>query len=89
MYDAGYIKRKPIKELSATVSKDNDTYDGKSSLGEDYDPPYNADQIKASYGLDTYKKLARDPARKWRMETGLELIHEAPTLTDLSRIWAN
>lgn len=36
----------------------------KEKINEDYDPPYTADQVKANYGLDVYKKLAKDPAYK-------------------------
>ncbi|MBO5712309.1 MAG: hypothetical protein J6R47_05660 [Acholeplasmatales bacterium] len=54
-----------------------------------YDPPYNAEQIKANYGEELYNKLIQDPAHKWRMETGIELIHKEPTKKELDRIWNN
>ena len=59
------------------------------SLANIYDPPYNAEQIKANYGEDLYNKLITDPAHKWRMETGIELIHREPTKKELDRIWKN
>ena len=55
----------------------------------DYDPPYSAEQIKKNYGEDTYNKLKNDPAHKWRMETGIELIHKEPSLEELNRIYSN
>jgi adenylate kinase family enzyme len=62
---------------------------GKFDLDEDYDPPYNEEQIKANYGDETYQRLIDDPAHAWRMKTGLELIHKEPSKTELERIWAN
>ena len=54
-----------------------------------YDPPYNAEQIKANYGEDLYNKLIQDPVHKWRVETGIEIIHKEPTKKELDRIWNN
>ncbi len=54
-----------------------------------YDPPYNADEIKSIYGIDVYNSLINDPAHKWRMETGIELIHKEPSLKELKRIKKN
>ena len=62
---------------------------GKFDLDEDYDPPYNEEQIKANYGDETYQRLIDDPAHAWRMKTGLELIHKEPSKKELERIWAN
>jgi hypothetical protein len=60
------------------------------ALFEDiYDPPYSADEVKANYGEETYNKLVKDPAHKWRMDTGIELIHREPSKKELDRIWAN
>lgn len=61
----------------------------ESEIPEEFDPPYNADQIKKEYGEETYNKLKDDPAHKWRMETGLELIHKEPEKEELKRIWGN
>ena len=55
----------------------------------EFDPPYNAEQIKKEYGEDTYNSLIDDPAHKWRMETGIELVHQEPDVEELRRIWAN
>ena len=54
-----------------------------------YDPPYSAKQVKEKYGEALYKKLAADPAHKFRMDTGIELIHKEPTLQELVRIGEN
>lgn len=54
-----------------------------------YDKPYNADEIKRIYGLSLYNKLKQDPAHKWRMETGLELIHREPSYEEQLRIFKN
>lgn len=62
---------------------------GKFDLDEDFDPPYNEEQIKANYGDETYQRLIDDPAHAWRMKTGLELIHKEPSKKELERIWAN
>lgn len=61
----------------------------ESEVPQEFDPPYNAEQIKKEYGEDTYNKLKDDPAHSWRMETGLELIHKEPEAAELRRIWAN
>jgi RimJ/RimL family protein N-acetyltransferase len=62
---------------------------GKFDLDENFDPPYNEEQIKANYGDETYQRLIDDPAHAWRMKTGLELIHKEPSKKELERIWAN
>jgi hypothetical protein len=54
-----------------------------------YDPPYSADEVRANYGEETYNKLVKDPAHKWRMDTGIELIHQEPSKKELDRIWTN
>ena len=61
----------------------------ESEVPEEFDPPYNEEQIKKEYGEETYNKLKDDPAHQWRMETGLELIHKEPKEKELKRIWAN
>lgn len=61
----------------------------KYKLEENYDPPYNAQQIKDNYGIELYNKLIKDPAHRWRMKTGIELIHKEPTKEELERIWKN
>lgn len=63
---------------------------GKAAVNESkYDPPYNKDQVLHIYGKDIYEKLANDPAHAWRMDTGIELIHQEPSLSELERIYAN
>jgi RimJ/RimL family protein N-acetyltransferase len=61
----------------------------KGEVTEEFDPPYNEEQIKANYGDETYQRLIDDPAHAWRMKTGLELIHKEPSKKELERIWAN
>lgn len=95
--NAGAIKL--YKKLGSVYDEDgpNDNgqyyvtfYDnGKLELNEDYDPPYNEEQIKANYGDETYQRLIDDPVHAWRMKTGLELIHKEPSKKELERIWAN
>lgn len=55
----------------------------------EYDPPYNAEQIKKNYGIELYNKLKKDEVHRWRMETGIELIHKEPSKKELERIWKN
>ena len=54
-----------------------------------YDPPYSAKQVKEKYGDKLFKILQKDPVHKWRMDTGIELIHKEPTLSELLRIRKN
>lgn len=54
-----------------------------------YDPPYTAEEVKRVYGTKVYKELIKDPAHKYRMDTGIELIHREPTKEELERIWKN
>jgi hypothetical protein len=54
-----------------------------------YERPYNYDEVKNNYSETLAKKLMLDPAHKWRMETGIELIHKEPSLEEQKRIWIN
>ena len=54
-----------------------------------FDPPYSEKQIKDIYGTKVYNKLIKDPAHKYRMQTGIELIHKEPSKDELERIWKN
>lgn len=54
-----------------------------------YERPYSYEQIKKNYGLDLANKLMKDPAHKFRAETGIELIHKEPSLDELKRIYDN
>ena len=72
--------------------RESEVQDGDEKLLEStqkYDPPYNAKQIKDNYGDETYNRLVKDPAHKWRMDTGIELIHKEPSKEELERIWKN
>jgi RimJ/RimL family protein N-acetyltransferase len=62
---------------------------GKWDLDEEFDPPYNEQQVRNAYGEETYQRLIKDPAHLWRMRTGIELIHREPSKKELERIWAN
>ena len=64
-------------------------YYAAGRLYENYDPPYNAQQVRDNYGEETYQRLIKDPAHLWRMRTGIELIHKEPSKKELERIWAN
>lgn len=54
-----------------------------------YDPPYNSQQVLNKYGKEVHDRLSQDPAHKYRMDTGIELIHQEPSLDELERIYAN
>lgn len=54
-----------------------------------YSTPYTSEEIKRAYGIKIYKELIKDPAHKYRMDTGIELIHKEPTKEELERIWKN
>ena len=56
---------------------------------EQYEPPYSKEEVLQHYGKVLYKKLSSDPIHKWRMESGIELIHKEPSLDELNRIWKN
>lgn len=54
-----------------------------------YSPPYTTEEVKRIYGTNVYRELIKDPAHKYRMNTGIELIHKEPTKEELERIWKN
>ena len=58
-------------------------------MNKKFEKPYAYDKIKELYGKNLADKLSKDPVHKWRMETGLELIHKEPTLDEQERIWKN
>ena len=66
----------------------NESYIEESSRYK-YSPPYTSEEIKRVYGNKVYKRLSKDPAHKYRMDTGIELIHKEPTKEELERIWKN
>lgn len=53
-----------------------------------YDPPLDIEEIKKYYP-DKSAMLLKDPIHKWRAESGIELIHEEPTVEEQKRIWEN
>lgn len=54
-----------------------------------YDPPMNKDEVIRKYSMQKYLELTKDPCHKFRMDTGIELIHKEPTLDELNRICSN
>ena len=70
------------------IDKFNESYIEESSKYK-YSPPYTSEEIKRVYGNKVYKRLSKDPAHKYRMDTGIELIHKEPTKEELERIWKN
>jgi len=54
-----------------------------------YDKPYSYDEIVKQYGKFTADRLSKDPVHKFRMDTGIELIHQEPSTEELKRIWNN
>lgn len=61
----------------------------EEGITEEFDPPYNEQQVRDNYGEETYHRLIKDPAHHWRMQTGIELIHKEPSKKELERIWVN
>ena len=53
-----------------------------------YQKPYTIEEIKQNHP-EIAEKLLADPVHLWRAETGIELIHREPTLTEQKRIWEN
>lgn len=54
-----------------------------------YDRPYSKTEVIENYGMEKYLELSEDPAHKFRMDTGIELIHREPTKQELIRIYKN
>lgn len=54
-----------------------------------YQPPYSAADVRRVYGVELLNHLFNDPCHRWRMETGIELIHREPTKDELLRIVEN
>ena len=59
------------------------------TLEQAYDPPYGADEVRARYGEEVFRRLYGDPCHRWRMETGVELVHREPTEEEFRRIVRN
>lgn len=61
-----------------------------NSVLERYDPPYTEEQMREhGYSEEIIERLKNDPVHRWRMETGIELIHREPTYTEFKRIRKN
>ena len=54
-----------------------------------YERPWTYDEIEQHYGKFVADRLYKDPVHKWRMETGIELIHKEPDFEEQQRIWKN
>ena len=63
--DKGKIRRKRKDLLESYIEESSK-----------YDRPYSADEIKKNYGIDVYDKLVQDPIHKYRMDSGIELLHK-------------
>jgi len=53
-----------------------------------YKPPYTVLELKKYYP-EKAEALLKDPVHFWRATTGIELIHQEPTLEEQKRIWQN
>ena len=71
--------------LNESEDKSKNTY----KLSTKYKRPYTYEEIVKYYGQKVADKLKKDPVHRWRMDTGIELIHKEPTLDELNRIWNN
>ena len=56
---------------------------------KNYERPYTYEELVKHYGKYVANKLSNDPCHKWRMETGIELIHKEPDLDGQKKIWEN
>lgn len=54
-----------------------------------YQPPYSVAEVRRVYGAELLNYLFNDPCHRWRMETGIELIHKEPTKDEFLRIVEN
>ena len=82
IYDIGSLFQR-LDESPESILNEKGNYD------HPYDRPYTAEEIKQKYGNKVYRKLSKDPAHKYRMDSGIELIHKEPTKEELERIWYN
>lgn len=53
-----------------------------------YEPPYNVEEVRKNYP-DKAIEILKYPPHLWRAETGIELIHEEPSIKEQIRIWNN
>lgn len=79
MLNDGSVNESTVKNISYELPK--------KALS--YDPPMNASTVKNQYGEKLYKKLYNDPVHRYRMDSGIELIHKEPTRDELVRICSN
>ena len=77
-------------KIGIKMNKFNKLYNLILQSLEQYQPPYNQQQMRQNgYSQETIQRLKRDPVHKWRMQTGIQLIHKQPTKSQLERIWKN
>lgn len=77
------VRRTPEQLGHKSIPKNRDKPDKR------YDPPYSKEEVLKNYGPKLYNKLSKDPAHKFRMDTGIELIHQEPSIKELNRIFKN
>ena len=68
-----------IARKSPVINLDKDQ--PKDLMKEEYDPPIGYDKLP--------EHLKNDEIHVWRAKTGIELIHQEPSLEELNRIWIN
>lgn len=79
-----------LKKIANTLDvlgleMDADDVDGiLERIDEKYQPPLDIETLKSEY-----PKLSEDDVHKWRAETGIELIHQEPSMDEQIRIWKN
>lgn len=61
----------------------------KSDINIKYSTPYSYNEIKKNYGNELAIQLYNDPAHRFRMMSGIELIHKEPSIEELNRIYKN
>ena len=85
------IKKKTDKVLSLIHQMKSVDIDFKfnPSNAVKYDPPLNYEQIVKKLGKKKADELRKDPVHRFRMDTGIELIHEEPFKDEQLRIWEN
>ncbi len=59
------------------------------SINTTYSPPLSHKEVLNKYGEKLANKLLNDPIHKFRMETGIELLHQEPTIDEMKRIINN
>lgn len=54
-----------------------------------YKPPYSKNEVIEKYGMNEYQKLSEDPVQNFRMNSGIELVHDAHSKRDIYNIYHN